>query len=149
MPTARCSPVMRKRIEPAEVEWLSSATSALPALSLLQRAQRHLKTLHRVSEVLAGARDLQALADVALETILDVTAADRAALVLRREGTSTGEADVAAARLRNSEQGHVYAEPHARGRHDHEGRVDVRARCQLPTRGSRAARASSGRASGR
>ncbi len=98
--------VVRKRIEPAEVEWLSSATSALPALSLLQRAQRHLKTLHRVSEVLAGARDLQALADVALETILDVTAADRAALVLRREGTSTGEADVAAARIRNSDQGH-------------------------------------------
>ena len=98
--------VVRKRIEPAEVEWLSSATSALPALSLLQRAQRHLKTLHRVSEVLAGARDLQALADVALETILDVTAADRAALVLRRDGTSTGEAEVAAARIRNSDQGH-------------------------------------------
>jgi putative nucleotidyltransferase with HDIG domain len=97
--------VIRKRIEPAEVDWLSSATSALPALSLLQRAQRHLKTLHRVSEVLAGARDLQALADVALETILDVTAADRAALVLRREGTSTGEADVAAVRLRNPGQG--------------------------------------------
>ena len=97
--------VVRKRIEPAEIEWLSSATSALPPLSLLQRAQRHLKTLHRVSEVLAGARDLQALADAALETILEVTAADRAALVLRREGTTTGEADVAAARLRNPEQG--------------------------------------------
>ena len=97
--------VVRKRIEPAEVEWLSSATSAIPALSLLQRAQRHLKTLHRVSEVLAGARDLEALADAALETILDVTAADRAALVLRREGTSAGEADVAAVRLRNPQQG--------------------------------------------
>lgn len=97
--------VVRKRIEPAEVDWLSSATSALPALSLLQRAQRHLKTLHRVSEVLAGARDLQALAEAALETILDVTAADRAALVLRREGTTAGEADVAAVRLRNPDQG--------------------------------------------
>jgi putative nucleotidyltransferase with HDIG domain len=97
--------VVRKRIEPAEVEWLSSATSALPALSLLQRAQRHLKTLHRVSEVLAGARDLEALAGIALETILEVTAADRAALVLRREGTSAGEADVAAARLRHPDQG--------------------------------------------
>ena len=97
--------VVRKRIEPAEVDWLSSATSALPPLSLLQRAQRHLTTLHRVSEVLAGARDLQALADAALETILDVTAADRAALVLRRDGTTTGEADVAAARLRNPDQG--------------------------------------------
>ena len=97
--------VVRKRIEPAEVEWLSPATSALPALSLLQRAQRHLKTLHRVSEVLASARDLEALADAALETILDVTAADRAALVLRREGAPAGEAEVAAVRLRNPEQG--------------------------------------------
>lgn len=97
--------VVRKRIEPAEVDWLSSATSALPPLSLLQRAQRHLKTLHRVSEVLAGARNLQALADVALETILEVTAADRAALVLRREDGVAGEADVAAARLRNPDQG--------------------------------------------
>ena len=96
--------VVRRRIEPAEVEWLSSATSAMPALALLQRAQRHLKTLHRVSEKLAGASDLQVLADVSLETILDVTAADRAALVLRREGTTSGEADVAAVRMRNDDQ---------------------------------------------
>jgi putative nucleotidyltransferase with HDIG domain len=96
--------VIRRRIDPAEVEWLSTATSAMPALALLQRAQRHLKTLHRVSEVLAGARDLQALADAALQTILDVTAADRAAFVLRREGAN-GEADVAASRLRNPSQG--------------------------------------------
>ncbi len=96
--------VIRRRIEPADVEWLSTATSAMPALALLQRAQRHLKTLHRVSEVLAGARDLQALADAALQTILDVTAADRAAFVLRREGAN-GEADVAASRLRNPSQG--------------------------------------------
>ena len=98
-------PVVRKRIEPAEVDWLSSATSALPALHLLQRAQRHLKTLHRVSEVLAGARDLQALADAALTTILEVTAADRAALVVPRAGTTTGEADVAAVRMRNPGKG--------------------------------------------
>jgi putative nucleotidyltransferase with HDIG domain len=96
--------IIRRRIEPAEVEWLSTATSAMPALALLQRAQRHLKTLHRVSEVLAGARDLQALADAALQTILDVTAADRAAFVLRREGAN-GEADVAASRVRNPSQG--------------------------------------------
>jgi putative nucleotidyltransferase with HDIG domain len=97
--------VIRRRIEPAEVDWLSSATSALPPLALLQRAQRHLKTLHRVSEVLAGARDLNALADAALETILDVTAADRAALVVRREGAAGTEVEVAASRLRHTTQG--------------------------------------------
>jgi putative nucleotidyltransferase with HDIG domain len=98
-------PVIRKRIEPADVEWLSSATSALPALALLQRAQRHLKTLHKVSEVLAGARDLQALADAALQTILDVMAADRAAFLLRQDGGADGAAEVAAARFRDPSQG--------------------------------------------
>jgi putative nucleotidyltransferase with HDIG domain len=96
--------VVRKRIEPADVEWLSSATSALPALTLLQRAQRHLKTLHRVSELLAGARDLQTLADAALHAILDVTAADRAAFVLRKD-EGEGGAEVAASRLREPSQG--------------------------------------------
>jgi putative nucleotidyltransferase with HDIG domain len=96
--------VIRKRIEPADVEWLSSATSASPELALLQRAQRHLKTLHRVSEVMAGARDLQAVADGALETIIDVTGADRAAFVLRR-GDTGDDADVVASRLRHPSQG--------------------------------------------
>jgi putative nucleotidyltransferase with HDIG domain len=95
--------VIRRRIEPAAVEWLSSATSEAPGLALLQRAQRHLKTVHRVSEVLAQARDLAALSEAALETILDVTAADRAALVLRRDGLA-GETDVAAVRQRGGEQ---------------------------------------------
>ena len=35
MPTRAMQSVVRKRIEPAEIEWLSSATSALPAVSLL------------------------------------------------------------------------------------------------------------------
>jgi putative nucleotidyltransferase with HDIG domain len=96
-------PVIRRRIDPADVEWLSSGTSVMPALDLLQRAQRHLKTLYRVSESLAGARDLQALAAAALETILEVTAADRAALVLRREGSR--EAEIAATRLRSGVDG--------------------------------------------
>ncbi len=101
-PDSRIESVIRRRIEPSEVEWLSSATSAAPDFMLLQRAQRHLSTLHRVSEVLAGARDLQRLSEIALETILEVTAADRAAVVLR---SAAGEPEVAAARLRNPGQG--------------------------------------------
>jgi putative nucleotidyltransferase with HDIG domain len=96
--------VIRRRIEPADVDWLTSGTSAFPALTLLQRAQRHLKTLHRVSEVLAAARDLQALAAAALETILEVTAADRAALLLKQDG-APGGAEVAASRLRRGVEG--------------------------------------------
>jgi putative nucleotidyltransferase with HDIG domain len=104
-PDAGMQSLIRRRIEPGDVDWLSSATSALPPLALLERAQRHLKTLHRVSEVLAGARDLEALADAALETILQVTAADRAALVLRRDGAPAADAEVAASRLRDDMQG--------------------------------------------
>ena len=97
----RMASVIRKRIEPSELEWLTHATVGTSLdLALLQRAQRHLKTLHRVSEALAGARDLETLADAALQTILEVTDADRAAVVLRREGAAAGEAEVAAARSR-------------------------------------------------
>ena len=53
-----------------------------------------------MSEVLAAARDLQGVADATLRAILDVTAADRAALVLRRADPDTGDAEVAAARAR-------------------------------------------------
>jgi putative nucleotidyltransferase with HDIG domain len=101
-PDAGMQSLIRRRIEPADVEWLSSATSALPPIALLQRAQRHLRTLHRASEVLAAAKDFQALADAALETIFEVTGADRAAVVLRNQD---GEAEVAASRVRSAPQG--------------------------------------------
>jgi putative nucleotidyltransferase with HDIG domain len=96
--------LIRKQIDPADVEWLTPAT-AFPPIDLLQRAKRHLQTLHRVSEVMADARDLPAIAEAALATILDVTAADRAALLLRRDGSENGEADIAASRLRDPTQG--------------------------------------------
>ena len=93
--------VIQKRFEPAQFEWLTSAASGgVAELALLQRAQRHLSTLHRVSELLAAARDLDGLSDATLRAILEVTAADRAALVLRRQDPSTGDPEVAAARTR-------------------------------------------------
>src|SRR4030095_2373926 len=49
--------VIQKRIEPSSFEWLQSVAGAAPELALLKRAQRHLSTLHRVSELLAAARD--------------------------------------------------------------------------------------------
>jgi HD-GYP domain-containing protein (c-di-GMP phosphodiesterase class II) len=92
--------VIRKRIEPSRFEWLlSGPPSGGPELALLQRAQRHLETLHRVSELLAFARDIDSLSGATLKAILEVTAADRAALVLRRPPPDNGS-DVAAARSR-------------------------------------------------
>ncbi len=96
--------VIRKRIEPSQFDWLSTATGPAAELSLLKRAQRHLTTLHRVSELLASARDLEGMSDATLRAILEVMAADRAALVLRRRDPDNGEAEVAAARSRTARQ---------------------------------------------
>jgi putative nucleotidyltransferase with HDIG domain len=95
--------VIRKRFEPSQFDWLSSLTTgagtAGTELALLQRAQRHLTTLHKVADMLAGARDMHGMSEATLRAILDVTGADRAALVLRREDPS-GNAEVAAAKTR-------------------------------------------------
>jgi putative nucleotidyltransferase with HDIG domain len=91
--------VISRRIEPSRFDWLASVPAAGPELALLQRAQRHLETLHRVSEMLAAARDFDGLSNATLRAILDVTAADRTALVLRRTEPGGG-AEVAAARSR-------------------------------------------------
>jgi HD-GYP domain-containing protein (c-di-GMP phosphodiesterase class II) len=91
--------VISKRFEPAQYEWLAP-TSARFDIAVLRRAQRHLTTIHRVSELLATARDLAGLADATLRGILEVMQADRAAVVLRRTDPDTGDPEVAAARGR-------------------------------------------------
>src|SRR3954467_701007 len=94
--------VIQKRIEPSSFDWLKSAGGAAPELALLQRAQRHLSTLHRVSELLAGARDIEALSDATLRAILEVLSADRGAIVLRRQDAA-GEPEVLASRSKAHE----------------------------------------------
>ncbi len=83
--------VIRKRIEPSQLEWLSSAQSATPEQTLLGRAQRHLSMLHSVSELLAGARDAQTVSDDVVRAVLDVIGADRGALLLCRGNETDGD----------------------------------------------------------
>jgi HD-GYP domain-containing protein (c-di-GMP phosphodiesterase class II) len=98
---AHIESIIRKRFQPSQFDWLEpAATTAGPQLALLQRAQRHLSTLHHVSDLLATARDMHGVAEATLRAILDVTAADRAAIVLRRLDPETGDPEVAAARAR-------------------------------------------------
>jgi putative nucleotidyltransferase with HDIG domain len=93
--------VIQKRIELSSLDWLKgTGEAAVPELALLKRAQRHLSTLHRVSELLAGARDIETLSDATLRAILEVLSADRSAIVLRRRDGTTGQAEVLAARSR-------------------------------------------------
>ena len=100
--------VIRKRFEPSRFDWLTTISTEADTgsgdLGLLQRAQRHLTMLHRVSETLATARDLDGLTDSTLDAILDVTGGDRAAFVLRRRDNEPGGAEVAAARSRDRGQ---------------------------------------------
>lgn len=92
--------IIQRRIEPSRFDWLAGVQGgAAPELALLTRAQRHLSTLHRVSELLADARDLERLADATLRAILEVVEADRCAIVLRRKD-GAASLDVLAARSR-------------------------------------------------
>src|SRR5688500_508694 len=68
--------VIQRRIEPSSFEWLAQSEGAAPELALLKRAQRHLSTLHRVSELLSNARDIDTLSEAALRAILEVLSAD-------------------------------------------------------------------------
>ena len=70
--------VIQRRFEPAAYDWLTSAGPGTE-LQVLERAQRHLTTLHRVSELLAEARDISGLSDATLRAILEVTARRRVA----------------------------------------------------------------------
>jgi putative nucleotidyltransferase with HDIG domain len=90
--------VIQRRIEPSSFEWLGGAHehTAAPELALLKRAQRHLSALHSVSDRLAGARDIDRLADATLSAILEVVQGDRCAIVLRRKGDATGQEVLAA-----------------------------------------------------
>ena len=90
--------VIQRRIEPSSFEWLAQSEGAAPELALLKRAQRHLSTLHRVSELLSNARDIDTLSEATLRAILEVLSADRGAIVLRRRDCTTGEIEVLAAR---------------------------------------------------
>ena len=96
--------IIQRRIEPSSLDWLASsgdlAARGGPELALLKRAQRHLASLHHVSERLAEARDAARLAEVTLGTVLDVISADRTAIVLRRRDDTSGGVEVLAARAR-------------------------------------------------
>ena len=94
--------VIQRRIEPSNVDWLTpSPEGTIPSQSaLLKHIQRHLATLHRISEEFAGARDINRLTDATLQTILHVLPADRCAVLLRREDAMHGDAEVVAARTR-------------------------------------------------
>src|SRR5262245_24660757 len=83
--------VIQRRIDPSQVDWLTPSPEGVtaPEAALLRHMQRHLSTLHRISEDLAGARDINGITDATLHTILRVLPADRSAVLLRGEGADS------------------------------------------------------------
>ena len=77
--------VVSREIVPSRVGWLEAAARG-EERALLERAQQHLTTLHAVSEMLSRAHDVTALSDAIVEAVLEVTGADRAALLIARPG---------------------------------------------------------------
>jgi len=89
--------VVSRQIVPSRLDWISHA-GLEDGRVLLARAQRHLMTLHAVADMLAHARDVPGLCEATVEAVLEVTGADRAALLVRAEDETV---DVAAALTRD------------------------------------------------
>lgn len=76
--------VIRRQIEPSRIDLVRGAPDA-KELDLLRRAERHLHTVHTVSDLLSRSTDVESLFDSIVTTILDVTGGDRAAVLVRRQ----------------------------------------------------------------
>jgi HD-GYP domain-containing protein (c-di-GMP phosphodiesterase class II) len=100
--------VIRKRFDPGKLEWLAQQPAQEKEGEVLTRAQRYLATVHHVSDQLSRARDVEGLFESIVSSVLDVTSADRAALLLRRESPAGQQVELAAARTRPgpTAQGH-------------------------------------------
>ncbi|MBI4512864.1 MAG: HD domain-containing protein [Gemmatimonadetes bacterium] len=99
--------IVRKQIDPGRLDWLVTTPPRAEEAALLRRAERHLAAVHEVSDLLSRARDVPSLFATILDTVLKVTDADRAALMLRREGAAEagrGDVALAAARVRRGRE---------------------------------------------
>jgi HD-GYP domain-containing protein (c-di-GMP phosphodiesterase class II) len=88
--------VVRKQIDVGRVDWLEGVEDK--AKDPLARAQRYLTILHQVSDQLSRAPNVEVLFQSIVAAVLDVTSADRVALLLRR--TPGDPVDIAAAEVR-------------------------------------------------
>ena len=107
--------VIQRRIEPSEFRLAASAEAgAVPELALLKRAQRHLSTLHRVSEPLStGARHRAAVGrDAARDSRRARGRSGRDRAAARGLGRPAS-AEVLAARSQDAVDGAVRGEPDA------------------------------------
>ena len=91
--------VIRRQIEPSRIDLLHAPDAK--ELDLLRRAERHLQTIHAVSDLLSRSMDAESLFDAILRTILDVIGGDRAAVLVRAHD-DPAHVTLAASRIRGA-----------------------------------------------
>jgi HD-GYP domain-containing protein (c-di-GMP phosphodiesterase class II) len=85
---ARSQTIVQRAVDPTKLEFLSSVYKKKDDAGLLQSAQKYLTTLHKVSEILSRASGVEALFDSIVAALLEVTGADRAAILMRPDEES-------------------------------------------------------------
>jgi HD-GYP domain-containing protein (c-di-GMP phosphodiesterase class II) len=95
-------PLVRRSVDPDRLNFLSDAVKKRDQQAVVDSAQRYLSTLHRVSDVLSRASGIEALFDSILTAILEVTGAERAAILVADEGAGGGAPEVNAVAVRTS-----------------------------------------------
>jgi HD-GYP domain-containing protein (c-di-GMP phosphodiesterase class II) len=91
--------VVRRAVDPNNLEFLSNVCTPPDDRGLLESAQRYLSALQNVSDVLSRATGVDALFDSVLSALLDVTTGDRVA-ILMRDRESSCDVNVVAVRTR-------------------------------------------------
>jgi len=96
--TPACSRI-RRHIEPSRID-LTRGAPAGQELEFLRRAERHLHTVHTVSDLLSRSTDVESLLASIASTILEVTGGDRAAVLIRHPNEAD-RVSLAASRTRD------------------------------------------------
>ena len=80
---ARSHTLVQRAVDPTKLEFLSQISRRKDDADLLTSAQKYLTMLHKVSDILSRASNVEALFDSILSAILEVSGGDRAAILMR------------------------------------------------------------------
>jgi HD-GYP domain-containing protein (c-di-GMP phosphodiesterase class II) len=98
---ARSQTMVSRAVDPTKLEFLSQVYKRKDEADLLQSAQKYLTTLHKVSEILSRASGVEALFDSIVSALLEVTGADRAAILTRAVGGAEHDVNMVAVRTKD------------------------------------------------
>ena len=98
---ARSQTIVSRAVDPTKLEFLSQVYKRKDEAELLLSAQKYLTTLHKVSEILSRASGVEALFDSIVSALLEVTGADRAAILMRPVDGEAHDVNMVAVRTKD------------------------------------------------